>query len=946
MLVLPLTARSQFVLSKRYSTVNGLFSDRITSITQDSQGYMWFGSYFGIERYDGYSFKHLQLPQEIQNKYVSVLLPVGDKLYAGFWFGGGLLQVEGDKTTLYKNNLSSMYDNIYALKHLKGDSLVLVATNNRVFMFFNGKFSSLFSIDPRSEIRSVEIENNAIWVATTLGLYYYNLVTREQKVFFSAQQVFCFSTMNGRRNLAGLVQDGVYKYFLFNKQDTSFLHPEFLFSASAFVPVHFSSGNSGFWTLQYKNRLVNISSEGKLSTYLLDGINEGDIRNMFLDREMNIWISNDPGVVKAFNFETTAYHFSETAPTSGYILPVQNSVLITNAKKIYQVKNDSFIQISAVHPERYTSMFHMDRNKQIWMSLWDSGLYKLNGSDSEIRSMEEIRYKQKKIICVGMVEDDENNTWIAGGESGVPLLKNGKIVEIFKLPQYANIIALAINKRKGILYLGENSSGVIRVKYKRSGAYFTYSVIDTINKENNLSDTYVRCLMLDSKERLWVGTRNGGLFRIDEDAGKPKAFSFGSQMKCSRISFITEYRDGIWASTCNGIYKIANDKVEKYYSTAHGLLGNDVYHFAIHNDALWAVTAVGVSRINLSSREAASPRVTISEINILGISDSSLAGVSNPAISYQKNSIGFVFTANSFIEETEVRYKYRLLGFDEKWSEPTATNSINYASLQPGSYNFQVIAQNGKGNWSEVASEYKFRIIRPFYHSAWFWILLFFVVISALYLVRSYRLKQKVKLERMRLDIARDLHDDIGSALGSINILTETAQRRLMQQQPGSTDILKKISSTAMETLESMDDIVWTINPQRDKSSDLFLRMREYAQPLMEAREVQFSFSAVNEEACKLEMRFRRNLFLFFKESINNILKHANATSVSVSIQMQNKKLHLVITDNGIGFSGNGKPGRNGLENLKRRAEFLDGDVLIASDKGKGTSIQLNCTLK
>ena len=204
------------------------------------------------------------------------------------------------------------------------------------------------------------------------------------------------------------------------------------------------------------------------------------------------------------------------------------------------------------------------------------------------------------------------------------------------------------------------------------------------------------------------------------------------------------------------------------------------------------------------------------------------------------------------------------------------------------------------------------------------------------------QINQLLAVEKVRQKVARDLHDDVGATLTSIGLLSELALTRLDINVTEARQLIKKIRDNSSTMMESMSDIVWSINPNNDSMQMIISRMREYAITLFEGRNIEFRFT-VNPavEGLELDIDIRLDFFLIFKESVNNIIKYANANFVEISINLENQQLHLSIKDNGVGFDmKNYKPG-NGLENIRKRASDIKGTIIIESAPGKGTSIYL-----
>lgn len=216
------------------------------------------------------------------------------------------------------------------------------------------------------------------------------------------------------------------------------------------------------------------------------------------------------------------------------------------------------------------------------------------------------------------------------------------------------------------------------------------------------------------------------------------------------------------------------------------------------------------------------------------------------------------------------------------------------------------------------------------------------VVIISVLLVNRYRVinrtKRQVELERMRNTIARDLHDDIGSALSSINILSQVA---LVEKDGNAQNYFRRIGDQSTRMMEDMGDIVWSINPRNDSMSQVIIRMREFATEILESRNVECIFSEKVEEGLTLDADQRKNLFLVFKEAINNAAKYSRARQIEISLRQLDRALLLCVKDNGRGFSEyETKPG-NGLRNMRERAKEIKGTITLKSVVGKGTEVSL-----
>jgi len=223
--------------------------------------------------------------------------------------------------------------------------------------------------------------------------------------------------------------------------------------------------------------------------------------------------------------------------------------------------------------------------------------------------------------------------------------------------------------------------------------------------------------------------------------------------------------------------------------------------------------------------------------------------------------------------------------------------------------------------------------------------LLVLLVLIGLLFINRYRVvqraKRQVEMERLRNNIARDLHDDMGSTLSSINIISKVALESPHEKE-NIQECLKKIQDNSGYMMESMSDIVWAINPLNDSFEKVIFKMKEFAADMLEPMNIQYEFRTSGDpSSIQMGLDQRKDLYLLFKEAINNAAKYSYCKKVTIIITLDNNEITLQITDDGRGFNaGNGTTG-NGLRNMKQRAADMKGSVTITSEKGKGATVFL-----
>lgn len=314
---------------------------------------------------------------------------------------------------------------------------------------------------------------------------------------------------------------------------------------------------------------------------------------------------------------------------------------------------------------------------------------------------------------------------------------------------------------------------------------------------------------------------------------------------------------------------------------------------------------------------------------------------------YDENKIGFGFGAINYIKPEQDLYAYQLSGVDKKWVYSTV-NNVSYANLAPGDYTFALKAENYAGLWSKPLS-IPIQIQHPYWGTWWFRllsvVLLSAMLLSAIRYVLQRNLKERILLlekekavEQERNRIARDMHDDLGSGLTKIAVLSEVVKTRLAEPQSASS-YLDVISAASRELVDNLQGIIWVLNPKNDSVESLVLYLKEYTEGFFEHTPVNlnFTFDGIAMHFSLSEEK-RRNIFLVVKECCNNALKHSGCTEVNISVALKDQVIWITIADNGIGFDVKSVPAfSNGLQNMRNRMRQTGGEFQLISGAGTGT---------
>jgi ligand-binding sensor domain-containing protein/two-component sensor histidine kinase len=556
-----------------------------------------------------------------------------------------------------------------------------------------------------------------------------------------------------------------------------------------------------------------------------------------------------------------------------------------------------------------------------------------------------------------LYEDSRGDIWIATfTEARNGITRWERATETFHhygeangLPLRTPIPRVFTEDRAGNLWLGFEANTLARF----SDGRFTLFTAEQGLPAGSIYDLYV-----DHAGRLWVASTPGGLARLDDtSAERPRFITYTTAQGLSSdsINCITEDRYGrLYLGTKRGLDRLdpTTGRV-KPFTTADGLISGEVLvSFRDRKGDLWFGGTSGLSRLSPQPDSLQSPppvlitglRIGGETYQISALGETEIAAVELGA---DKNQIQIDFVALGFSQGESLRYQYKLEGASEDWSQLADQRRVNFANLSPGAYRFLVQAVNADGVVSETAASFSFTILHPVWQRWWFLALAGGFLGLMAYTLYRYRVARLLELERIRTRIATDLHDDIGANLSLIAMASEVAQRQSRHEDQEMSEVLSLIAGTSRELVDSMGDIVWAVNPDRDHLVDLVKRMRRFASDVFSARNIAFHFeSPVDDRDIRLGTETRREVLLIFKEAVNNIARHSECAQADIEFAEQGGWLVLKLKDNGKGFDTRQSFDGNGLLSMGRRAERLGGTLAVVSGNGEGTAVTLRTPLR
>ncbi len=518
-----------------------------------------------------------------------------------------------------------------------------------------------------------------------------------------------------------------------------------------------------------------------------------------------------------------------------------------------------------------------------------------------------------------------------------------------ELPDNVGFVTDQVEDRAGNIWLAFSSAALFR---------FADGVFRRFTDYDGLLRGSARQILIDAKGRLWLATSTGGLGRIDDPAAERPSFhtyTTREGLSSNDVYSIAEDALGrIYAGTTQGLDRLdpATGRVKRF-TKADGLSDNLVsVSFRDRHGTLWFGTDAGLSRLSLETDQVQlPPPVFISSLQIPGvdyrISEIGETNVGELKLSEDQNDLQITLLGLSSGDADGLLYQYKLEGSNNDWSRLGNQRTVNYVNLASGRYRFLARAVNANGVASETPASISFTIQAHVWKRWWFVTLAVFLIAAIAYALHRYHINELLKMERLRMQIAADLHDDIGSSLSQISITSEVVLARMSGNDSDLVKPLSSIAESSRELVDSMKDIVWAINPKRDNLRDLVHRMRHFATETVTAQDVILDFTAPDQlPETNLDTNTRREIFLAFKETVNNSIRHSNCSAIRMKLGVENGLFHLDVEDDGSGFDPSEANQGHGLFNLRQRAERIGGTLEVLASKGHGTRISLVAPLK
>ncbi len=955
---------------------DGLPQNTVTAVLQTRDGYIWAGTYSGLARFDGVSFTVFDdnnTPQMRSSRITCLYEAHDGTLWIGHesgevtrYTGGHFEPVKLRAKWAETKILDMTEDSAGDLWLFNGDGLLARVRDGLVLAPQSGQAPKLFSL-AKSETGGV------IWVAREgrISVLENGTVTPLQ---FGGSETNAAAVGIGSSRDGGLwVATGGRLRKWSGRSWVEDATP-IDWASHAFVKlIEDKNGILAGGTSSAGLFLINPATKDYIQFSRASGFPSDWVVSVCRDREGQFWVGTGGGglvAVRSGNVRTLAPPdqwrgravLSVTASRDGALW------IGTEGSGVYRYLAGQWSNFSGLMQlgNSYVWSIAEDSRGRIWAGTWGGGLRGLEGERFVLApGLDEITPPMPAILC-----SSNGGMWIGTG-AGLLRYDNGTSHWAAAGPGLADVRTIC-EAPDGSVWFGMYGGGLACLK---DGA------IRRFWKADGLSSDFVESLRLDADGTLWIGTFGGGINRLRN--GCVAVIDRHQGLANDVICDIQEDDRGFfWISSHAGIMRVnkaelnrcADGKLQRVQCLSYGMSdglpssecssGLQPASCRTTDGRLWFPTSKGLVSVdphNVTTNRLAPP-VLIEQM----IVDDQV--VNRRADSTQRLEIApghrrfeFKYAGLSFVAPEKVYFRYRLEGLENKWVEAGAKRSVNYSFIPPGKYNFHVIACNNDGVWNEAGAQFAFVVLPYFWQTSWFRFLVIvgLVAMSGGVVWFEMRRRMKTKLERIerqraieheRARIAHDIHDDLGAQLTRITMLSESARGEL--DDPAQlTDDIGRIYDTAREVTRAMDEIVWAVNPKHDRLDSLVSYLEKFGIDFLETARIRCRLDMPAQfPEWRLTSDVRHNLFLAYKEALNNVVKHAAASEVRIGFELQESSLRLVVEDNGKGFdpatvtgepeSGSGRfSGGNGLESMTRRMVEIRGQCQIVSSLNRGTTV-------
>lgn len=969
----------------------GLPSREITSLAQDSKGFMWLGTSQGIIRYDGYEYvvydsnpdnPHFIPEESIEGTMYfksadSLWFVANKKLFAmsikndGIHNFGEKVGIKSEIMAMHQDDHDHFWviaDDInqkqknnahqYLQKYVKGKGFQTMAEVDRGISWFTSltsdKKGNIWWGNIAQGMAKYDGQGNLLQILTPDTFNWYGHDLHFIESFFDRDgQHYVFPKSTGGVDV-------------FNKTTRKF--ERFLdIPKNIYRAVQDKHGNLWF---AGTDSLFKIDGDGTfydLTAELKSKLDFKKITSLFLDATGLLWMGTDGGIAKISEREQLFEHLFVSGKT-GWGNTMRSIVQLPNNSII--AKCESLRKLLVSKQDGTTSEFKFKRNfGYLGQPLYDSKylvlfrkgdylftigetLIKINLADGSVMEYEQFKPYLNLTDVNPLIQLKDGKLLFGHSLKELVLFdpKSGEhALPFLNLPDEKNVVGLQFlleSRAPNKVWVATQSNGLLLVDLDgRIDAHYHTGSSPRLNKNK------VLVVHEDPDQGIWAGTYGGGINYLNPEKDDITVHDMERGLPDNNVTGILPYgKDGYWISTYNGL-SFFDSKQEQFqnFFVEDGLSHNEFNYSSFMMDSMGHYYFGGMNGINrfvpktvLEKKQLPPLRLTkVVHLNQKESASDTMdfvqKGLKSLKISPYEQYTTIHWTMPYYFKSEKHKYYTMLEGYENQWQFNGTSPFVRYNKLPAGKYVLHVRGTDSSGNTSSTEIALPIKIGQVYYRTWWFIGLCTLPIIGAVYFLFTVRLQRALALERLRTQISSNLHDEIGSLLSGLSM-----QAELMEMRANSTDRpqLQKIGALSRRAVGQMRDLVWSIDPRKEKVDDLVNRMQELLEEALLPKGIAFEIRADGvTKSKKLSIQIKQHLFLIFKEAVTNTLKHSDADKFEVAFSTSNKKSKMVIQDNGSIIKKVDSTGL-GLSNMLYRTMKMKGSLDI--DRTNGFQITLN----
>lgn len=992
-----LHAQHKTIPYEKYTIRDGLSSNRTTFLLQDSYGFLWIGTEDGLNRFDGKTFDIYDAgapdsAHNLSNGFIQCLAQSGKYILIGTASGLNVFELEKNRvsnslitqpelkagsglpiqmlwTDLHQKIWVNCNGELYLLNsNLKTEKIL---TNEPSFRPYKSSFNVSYpgiNIKPGSMV--LPASPGLVFLSEKNGSPVIDSVVKNEINMKTPDKVFI---MDDHNLILSYYAEGLFIYNPVNRTMKKIQVPVTGIIAD---PEHktvkkiIRDRNGQYWAATGSGLLFFDPITLKHEKYVFDSPDgkenpaESSCRYLLEDNAGIKWIAGEKGIIKILPDQSLFTSLS--AMVTAYKPPAllePGNIIKDNKGRFWigsWLHGPQLVDLNKSQtfsfPELTTKKFNAtisiyeDRPGEFWICTFN-GLYIFNEIKKTITQPAFIPDSLKQAYTYMTYQDSRGEYWISFVGKGllhfIPATGQSFYFTHYNIKKDAgNFLPFRhptsiVEDKNGNLWMAHVGISSPLIKWERASNRF-FSFTDKPAPFNS----GIWDLEITGHDILWIGTLNKGLIRYNMQTNEWVQYTKTEGLCNNAVIDITPDNNGnLWLGTANGLSRFDTmSKQFQNFSASDGLVSARFFtggYFEKETNRVFLAVQGNIVSFNPAELNKVQPNLSPPLIKRILVDNKNIDRNNNPVFSYNQNHFDFEFTAVNLVDGHKNQYAYKVVGLDKDWVYCGGRTQASYYGIPPGQYTFIVKTGPGGGQWLNKTASFSFIIRKPFWFSAWFITVCVAVIAVIAFAFHRMRINKILAIEKMRQRFSRDLHDDIGSTLSSINILAKTGS-----QEHNAAETLTKIQSRSQKMLDAMDDIVWSTKPDNDALESLIIRTREYAGEVLEAAGINYEIKIPeNFPAVKLNMEQKKNLFLIIKEAVNNLAKYSHSKTASIQFAFQHSMLKVIIKDEGTGFEPEMIKKGNGLLNMQSRASEIMAHLILESSPGKGTLVKVDMGL-